>query len=175
MATWQLDPMHSELLFKVKHLVISTVTGRFKDFNASLEAGQEDFSDAKISFSADVSSIDTNNGQRDEHLRSEDFFAAAAHPKITFESTAFKKTGAGEYQLVGNLSIRGISKEVTLDVTYGGTMVDPYGNTKAGFELEGKILRKEFGLAWDAVTEAGGVVVSNEVKIVGNIQFAKQA
>jgi len=174
MALWKLDPTHSELQFKVKHLVISTVTGSFRQFDASVEAAQEDFSDAKISFSADINSIDTNNEQRDGHLKSDDFFAASQFPQMTFEGKSFSKTADG-HQLTGLLTIRGVSKEVSLNVEYGGIVTDPYGQVKAGFELQGKISRKDFGLTWDAVTEAGNVVVSNEVKIIGNVQFVKQA
>lgn len=174
MAFWKLDPTHSELQFKVKHLVISTVTGSFRQFDASVEAAQEDFSDAKISFSADINSIDTNNEQRDGHLKSDDFFAASQFPQMTFEGKSLSKTADG-HKLTGLLTIRDVSKEVSLNVEYGGIVTDPYGQVKAGFELQGKISRKDFGLTWDAVTEAGNVVVSNEVKIIGNVQFVKQA
>jgi polyisoprenoid-binding protein YceI len=175
MATWKIDPMHSEVQFKVKHLVISTVTGNFNSFDAQLEAESDDFTDAKIAFSADIDSVSTNNSQRDGHLKSDDFFNAEKYPKMTFESTKFEKTGSGNYKLHGNLTIRDNTKPVTLDVEHGGVAVDPYGQTKAGFELQGKINRKEFGLQWSAVTEAGGVVVGDEVKLLLNIQMVKQA
>lgn len=173
-ASWVLDPMHSEIQFKVKHLVISTVTGSFGKYEASFNSEKDDFSDAQISFSADVNSISTNNEQRDAHLKSDDFFNAEQYPQLKFTSKELIKTADGEYKLSGELTIRDITKTIELDVEYGGTMVDPYGNTKVGFEVSGKINRKEFGLKWDAVTEAGGAVVSDQVKIIANVQFAKQ-
>ncbi|HAI77130.1 MAG TPA: hypothetical protein DCM08_12870 [Microscillaceae bacterium] len=175
MATYQIDPLHSEILFKVKHLMISTVTGNFTQFNAQMDSQTEDFSDAKISFEADINSISTNNEQRDGHLKSPDFFDAANHPKLTFVSSKFTPAGNQKYTLEGTLTIRGNSQPITLAVNYGGTMVDGYGQTKVGFEAEGKLSRKSFGLTWDAVTEAGGVVVADEVKLLLNIQLTKQA
>lgn len=174
LAKWVLDPTHSEVQFKVKHLVISTVTGTFKSFEGSLEADKEDFSDAKINFSLDVNSIDTNQEQRDGHLKSADFFDAENHPKITFESTSFIPSGS-DYKLNGNLTIRDTTKPVSLDVEFGGTATDFYGNLKAGFEVSGKINRKDFGLTWNGITEAGAIVVGEEVKLIINVQFAKEA
>ncbi|HOI32980.1 MAG: YceI family protein [Bacteroidales bacterium] len=173
MKTWTIDPSHSEVQFKVKHLVISTVTGSFGRFSGQLETASDDFTPAKISFEAEVDSIDTNNADRDNHLKSADFFDAANHPKISFVSESFDKTGDSTYKLTGNLNMRGTTKKITLDVEHGGVMTDPYGNTKAGFELQGKVSRKEFGLSWNAVTEAGGVVVADEVKLLLNIQLAR--
>lgn len=172
---WAIDPTHSEIQFKVKHLVISTVTGYFRSFEGALANAKEDFSDAKIHFSADIDSIDTNNEQRDGHLKSDDFFGAENFPKLTFESTSFTKTGEDTFDLVGNITIKGVTKEISLKAELGGMAVDPYGNQKAGFEINGKINRKEFGLSWDAVTEAGGVVVSDEVRLHLNVQINKQA
>lgn len=176
MATtkWVLDPMHSEVQFKVKHLVISTVTGSFKTFEGSLETENDDFTDAKVEFSLNVDSIDTNQSQRDEHLKGADFFDAASHPKISFKSTSFTKDG-DDYQLKGDLTIKGVTKPVTLDVEHGGVATDFYGNNKAGFDVTGKINRKEFGLTWDGITEAGSVVVGEDIKLIASIQFAKQA
>lgn len=171
LTKWTIDRDHSEISFKVKHLVISTVTGKFKSFDAAIETDNDDFEDAKISFEADISSIDTGNEDRDTHLKSDDFFNADEHPKLTFESKSFNKTGIGEYKLKGDLTIRGNSKPIELDVEYGGTVRDPYGNTKAGFEINGKLNRKEYGLTWNAVTEAGSIVVSDEVKLNLNVQF----
>ncbi len=175
MKTWTIDPAHSEVQFKVKHLVISTVTGDFKSFTGNLEANGEEFEGAKISFEADVNSIETGVEQRDQHLKSDDFFNAEKFPKLTFTGTSLSKKSDSSYQLIGDLTIRNITKTITLAVEFGGTMVDPYGNTKAGFEVQGKINRKEFGLQWNAVTEAGGVVVADEVKLIANIQFQKAA
>ena len=173
LTKWEIDTTHSEITFKVKHLVISTVTGKFRTFDANIETDNEDFEDAKVTFEADINSIDTNNEDRDNHLKSDDFFNAEEYPKMTFESTSFERNGDGEYKLVGELTIRGNTKTVELDAEYGGTVMDPYGNTKAGFEVTGKINRKEFGLTWSAVTEAGNVVVSDEVKLIMNVQFVK--
>ena len=172
-ATWSIDPMHSVVEFKVKHLVISTVTGKFRSFEGKLESASEDFDGAKAHFSLSVDSIDTNVADRDAHLKSDDFFAADRFPHITFDGV-LKKSGDEDYALVGHLTMRDVTKEVVLDVTYGGVMVDGYGQTKAGFEIEGKINRKEFGLQWDMVTEAGGVVVSDQVKLNLNIQLTKE-
>ncbi|WP_183573192.1 YceI family protein [Mucilaginibacter sp. X5P1] len=172
---WVLDPMHSEVQFKVKHLVISTVSGFFKSFEGELDTANDDFSDASISFSLDINSIDTNQTQRDEHLKSAEFFDAAEYPKISFKSSSFTKEGDDEYALAGDLTIKGITKPVTLAVEFGGAATDFYGNTKAGFEITGKINRKEFGLTWSGVTEAGAVVVGEDIKLLINVQFAKQA
>ena len=173
-TTWAIDPAHSEVQFKIKHLVISTVTGSFGKFEGQLETAGDDFVDAKISFSADIDSISTNQEQRDTHLKSAEFFDAEKYPKLTFSSTSITKTGDDTYALVGDLTIRDVTKPVTLKAEYGGQMQDFYGQTKAGFELSGTIKRKEFGLTWDGITEAGGVVVSDDVKLVMNIQVIKQ-
>ncbi len=173
-TTWSLDPAHSEVQFKIKHLVISTVTGTFKVFGGSVVSNGEDFENSTINFSIDTNSIDTNQADRDGHLKSDDFFASEKYPTINFSSTAIVKVSETEFKLIGDLTIRDVTKSVTLDAELGGIMVDPYGNTKVGFEVNGKINRKDFGLTWSAVTEAGGVVVSDEVKLHINVQFAKQ-
>lgn len=173
MTTWKIDPSHSEINFKVKHLVISTVTGHFSKFDASIETNKEDFSDAKINFEADINSIDTKNEQRDEHLKSGDFFDAEKYPKMTFVSNSVKKISDHEMKVAGALTIRGITKEITLDVIYNGTVAGFGGKEVAGFEVNGKINRFDFGLQWNALTEAGGVVVSNEVKIEILAEFNK--
>jgi polyisoprenoid-binding protein YceI len=175
MATYKIDTAHSEITFKVKHLMITNVTGNFTKFDAVLEAAKDDFSDAKITFEADTDSISTNNEQRDGHLKSEDFFAADKFPKLSFSSTSFTKINEADYKLIGELTIRDITKTVELAVEYGGTVTDPYGQIKAGFEVGGKINRKDFGLAWSATTEAGGIVVSDEVKLHIALQMIKQA
>jgi len=175
LTKWVLDPMHSEVQFKVKHLVISTVSGFFKSFEGELDTANDDFTDANISFSLDIDSIDTNQSQRDEHLKSAEFFNAAEYPKISFKSTSFIKVDDDDYKLAGDLTIKGITKPVTLDVEFGGAAADFYGNTKAGFEITGKINRKEFGLTWDGITEAGSVVLGEDIKLLINVQFAKQA
>lgn len=171
---WAVDPTHSEVHFKVKHLVISTVTGTFKLFEGSLESENEDFNDADIEFSLDVNSIDTNQEQRDGHLKSADFFSSDIYPRITFKSTSFTKDG-DDYELTGDLTIKDVTKPIKLNVEYGGTATDSYGNVKAGFEVSGKINRKEYGLTWSAVTEAGAIVVGEDIKLIINAQFSKQA
>lgn len=174
-TTWVIDPMHSEVQFKVKHLMVSTVSGQFSQFEGQLVMAGDDFEDAKITFSANIDSISTGNEQRDGHLKTAEFFDAEQFPKLTFESTGMTKSGDEVYTLTGNLTLHGVTKPVTLKAEYGGQMGDFYGNTKAGFEVTGVIKRKEFGLTWDGITEAGGVVVSDEVKLTMNIQVAKQA
>ncbi len=175
MSNYILDPMHSEITFKVKHLMITNVTGSFQNFSANMTAASEDFSDAAISFEATIASILTGNEQRDTHLKSEEFFDATNFPTLNFVSSALTKKAGSNYTLIGNLTIKGITKEVTLDVEFGGTMTDFYGQFKAGFEISGTINRSEFGLTWNAVTEAGGVVVSDEVKLHMAVQMIKQA
>jgi polyisoprenoid-binding protein YceI len=174
MSTYKIDAAHSEITFKVKHLMITNVTGSFTKFDATLESEAADFSDAKISFEADTDSVTTNNEQRDGHLKGDDFFAAEKFPKLSFVSKNFTKKGDSEYTLTGDLTIRDNTKTVELAVEYAGTVTDPYGQVKAGFEINGKISRKEFGLTWGAVTEAGGVVVGDEVKLHLNVQMVKQ-
>ena len=166
---WAIDPTHSEVGFKVKHMMISTVKGHFENFDVTAETEGDDFQNASIEVNIDVDSIKTKNADRDAHLKSDDFFNAESFPKISFKSTAFD----GE-KLTGFLTIRDITKEVTLDVDYNGTAVDPYGQTKAGFEISGAINRKEFNLKWDAVTEAGSIVVSDKVQLVIDAQMVKQ-
>lgn len=170
--TWSIDPSHSEVQFKVKHLVISTVTGSFGTYASTVETTGDGFENAAIHFEADVKTINTGNEQRDGHLQSDDFFNAEAFPKLTFRSTSVTKSGEN-FKLTGDLTIRDITKQITLDAEFGGVMTDPYGQVKAGFEVTGKINRKEFGLKWSAVTEAGGVVVSDEVRIICNVQYIK--
>ncbi len=177
MATtkWAVDPTHSEVVFKIKHLMISTVTGRFNEFAATAEtATPDDFNSASnIEFSANIASIDTKNEQRDAHLKSDDFFNAEKYPQLKFVGKKLHLDGS-EGTLEGDLTIRETTKPITLNVEYGGIVTDPYGQTKAGFTLTGKIKRKEFGLSWDAVTEAGNVVVSDEIKLQVEVQFVKQ-
>ena len=173
MATWTIDPAHSEIGFKVKHLVISTVSGKFNSFEGKLTGDIENLTSAKISFTADIDSIHTGNDQRDGHLKSADFFDAAAHPKLTFESTSVEKKG-DDYKVNGNLTLKGITKSVSLNVEFGGVEKSLYGQTVAGFEVTTKINRQDFGLTWSALTEAGGVVVGDEVKLAANLELIKQ-
>lgn len=172
-TTWSIDPTHSEVQFKIKHLLISTVTGEFTDFSGTIQSENENFNGANATFEAKIDSISTRNSDRDAHLKSADFFDAENHPSLKFSSTAFEKTGEDSYKLKGLFNIKGTEKEITLDAIYGGSMTDFYGNEKVGFEITGKINRKDFGLTWSAVTEAGGVVVSDDVKLIINAQFSK--
>ncbi|WP_374163965.1 YceI family protein [Arcticibacter sp. MXS-1] len=175
MATiWKIDPTHSEVQFKVKHLMITTVTGYFKEFDLEVETEGDDFAKAgKIEFTANVDSISTNNEQRDTHLKSADFFHAEEHATVHFVGTSLEQDG-DEGKLHGDLTIKGVTKPIALEVEFGGIVVDPYGQTKAGFTVKGKISRKEFGLTWSAVTEAGQVVVSDDIRILCEIQLVKQ-
>ena len=174
-TNWTVDPMHSEVLFKVKHLVISTVTGSFKKFSGEVKTAGENFENADIHFTMDVKSIDTNQQQRDEHLRASDFFDAEVFPEISFQSTKFTKVKGDDFKLAGNLTMKGVTKPVELDVEYGGSEKDNYGNTKHGFEVTGKINRKEFGLTYNALTETGGLALGEDIKLIANVQVAKQA
>ena len=172
-TNWQLDPAHSEVTFRVRHLVIATVSGKFDKFSSTVTTDGDDFSNANIEFSVETASVNTGVDARDNHLRSDDFFNSEKFPLMTFKSTSLKKISGGEYQLDGNLTIRDVTKPISLNVEFGGTATDPYGNHKAAFEVTGKLNRKEFGLRWDAITEAGGAVVSDEVKLQVNVQYAK--
>ncbi|MGV0924331.1 YceI family protein [Empedobacter tilapiae] len=170
MATkWNLDPSHSEVQFKVKHMVISTVTGNFDHFNAGVESNSNDFSDAKFEFDAKVDSINTKNSDRDGHLKSADFFAAEQFPEMKFESTSGIQNG----KIDGTLEIRGEKKPITLSADFGGVITDPWGLERAGFEFSGEINRKDYGLGWSQVTEAGGLVVSDKVKLLVNLEFTQ--
>jgi len=174
MTTWTIDTAHSDIGFKIKHLVISTVSGKFTSFEGKLEGDPEDLTKAIISFSADIDSINTNNEQRDGHLKSADFFDAANHPKLTFSSKTIEHKDGSDYKVTGDLTIRGTTKPIILSVEFGGIQNNLYGQTVAGFEITGKINRQDYGLTWSAVTEAGGVVVSDEVKLVIDAELVKQ-
>jgi len=172
--TWALDPTHSELQFKIKHLMISTVTGQFNDFKASVETTGDNFVNAKVHFEATVDSISTNNEQRDAHLKNGDFFDADKYPVIIFESEKMEKTGEDEYKLHGALTMRGVSKKIILNAEFGGITKDPWGNTRTGFSVTGKINRNDFGMSFGAVSETGGLLLGDEVKINANVQFVKE-
>ncbi|MBC7903524.1 MAG: YceI family protein [Gemmatimonadaceae bacterium] len=172
---WKIDPSHSEIQFKVKHLMITTVTGYFKTFDLEVETASEDFNTASsIVFTADIDSLDTNSAQRDTHLKSNDFFNAESFKQLRFVGKSYSGDKESA-KLTGDVTIRETTKPLTLNVEFGGIVVDPYGQTKAGFTVSGKINRKDFGLTWNAVTEAGNVVVSDEIKIHAEIQLIKQA
>jgi polyisoprenoid-binding protein YceI len=173
-TTWVLDPTHSEIQFKVKHLMITTVTGHFSEFEGSVQTINDDFTTAKIIFSADVNSISTNNQQRDAHLKNNDFFDAENYPKLTFNSISLKKLDKETYKLYGSLTIKGNTRPVELDVEFGGLVEDPWGNIRAGFTITGKINRQDFGVNFSAVTETGGLLLSDEVRIIASAQLVKQ-
>ena len=173
MANWTLDNAHSEIEFKVRHMMISTVKGLFKSFDIRLESDSEDLSNAQVEVNIDVNSIDTKNEQRDQHLISSDFFNTAEFPKITFKSTSIVKSTDDEFKITGDLTIKGVTKSVTFDGEIGGVAKDPWGNLKAGYTVKGKINRSDFGLSWNATLETGGVMVSEEVKFTADVQFVK--
>lgn len=171
---WVLDPTHSEIVFKVKHLMITNVKGEFRKFNAEIESEGTDFANASIKATIDASSIYTNEDNRDGHLKSAEFFDVENYKELAFVGTSFKRKGEDEYELIGKLTIKGVTKDVTFTVEFGGVTKDPWGNEKAGFSLNGKINRTDFGLNWNAALEAGGVLVSEEVKINAEVQFVKK-
>lgn len=172
---WSIDPSHSEVGFKAKHLMITTVTGKFEKFTSDVETVGDDFSTAKINFSAEIASVNTGSEQRDGHIKGADFFDAEKYPTLSFTSTALTLVKDNHYKLTGDLTIRGITKPVTLDVEFAGTAKDPWGNTKAGFILNGKLNRKDWDLNWNVALETGGVLVSEEIKLFADVQFAKKA
>jgi len=178
MATvnWTMDPAHSEVEFKIRHLMISNVTGQFTKFNLEAETEGEDFTKAKVTFTVDAASIDTGNEQRDQHLKSADFFEAEKFPKITFIPTKYVSVdNDGSYEVTGNLTIRDVTRPEKMEVEFGGVVKDPWGNTRAGFTVTGKINRKEFGLQWHAVTETGGIMLSDDVRLHANFELIKKA
>jgi len=172
-TTWQLDPTHSELGFKVKHLMITNIKGEFRNFSAAIDG--EDFSKAAISAMIDTSSIFTNEDNRDAHLKNADFFDVDNHKEMTFKGSSLNKIDNENFELTGMLSIKGISKEIKLDVEYGGTSTDPWGNEKMGFSINGKINRSDYGLNFNAALETGGFLLVEEVKISADLQFVKKS
>ncbi len=172
-STWTLDPSHSEITFKVKHLMISNVKGEFKKFEITVDGN--DINTAKIEVTIDAASINTNSPDRDAHLAGADFFEVEKYPAITFKSTGLSAISGDDYTITGDLTIKGVTKPVTLKAENGGTSKDPWGNEKTGYSVEGKINRKDFGLNWNAALETGGVLVSEEVKLFAEVQFVKSA
>lgn len=172
---WGLDKAHSEIQFKAKHLMISTITGEFKNYDVTIETEDDDFTTAQIAYTADVASIDTGNEQRDGHLRTNDFFNPEKFPKLTFVSTSLEKKSNDNYILNGDLTIRDVTHPVSLNVVHEGQVVDPWGNTKHGFTISGKINRKDYGLNWNVITEAGGILVGEEIRLQASVQISKQA
>lgn len=173
-TTWKIDNSHSNVKFTVTHLVVSDVDGSFKDYAATIQSAKPDFTDATIDFSVNVNSINTDNENRDKHLKSDDFFNGEKFPQMTFKGTSFKKVSGNKYALEGDLTIRDITKKVKFVVLYGGTVKDPWGNIKAGFKATGSINRFDYNLKWNTLTEAGGAVVGKEVRITLNLEFTQQ-
>lgn len=175
MATtkWAIDPTHSEIGFKVKHMMFTNVSGKFGTYDATITTEDENFENAKIDFSADINSVNTHNADRDTHLKSADFFDADNHPKLSFKASSFSKIDDHNYTLAGDLSLRGVTKPVQFPVEFSGLMKDPWGNTKAGLNISGKINRKDWGLNWNAALETGGLLVSDEVRLQIELQLAK--
>ena len=174
MATYKIDPLHSDIAFKVKHMMISTVTGHFNSYTANVKAMDDTFANAQIEVELDVNSITTKNEDRDGHLKSDDFFNAEKYPAMTFKSSSLKKVSGNKYTLTGDLTIRDVTKKVSFNVTYGGTAKDPYGNVKSGFKASGKINRFDYGLKWNTLTEAGGAMVGKDINITLNLEFAQK-
>jgi polyisoprenoid-binding protein YceI len=170
---WSLDATHSNVRFTVPHLVISEVEGSFSKFDGTVSHAKPDFTDAVIDFTVDVNSIDTDNEKRDGHLKSDDFFNAEKYPQMKFQGTSFKKLSGSKYELTGNLTIRDVTKPVKFDVVYGGTAKDGYGNTKAGFKATSNINRFDYGLKWNALTEAGGATVGKDITIDLKLEFTQ--
>jgi polyisoprenoid-binding protein YceI len=173
-TTWKVDTMHSEVGFKVRHMMISNVSGSFGSFDAHATTAGDDFTTAQFSFNADINSINTGVADRDGHLKSADFFDAESHPALTFTSTGITKINDETLEIAGHLQIKGQTHPVVLKAEFAGIAVDPYGQTKAGMTLSGSIKRSEFGLTWSAVTEAGNIVVSDDIKLAAELQFIKQ-
>ncbi len=172
---WILDPTHSEVSFKVRHLMITNVSGQFNSFSVDVETEDDDFMTARVSFEADINSVTTGNDQRDGHLKSPDFFDAVNYPKLKFVAKKYEEVDHdGSYELFGDLTIRNTTIQVRLEVEFGGIIKDPWGNTRAGFTISGKINRKDFGLEWHAVTETGGLVAGDDVRIHCNVELIKQ-
>jgi polyisoprenoid-binding protein YceI len=173
-TTWKLDAAHSKVSFSVSHMVISEVTGRFNDFDATIVQTKDDLSDSKLTATIKTKSIDTDNEGRDKHLRSADFFDAEKYPEIMFNSKSFEKTGKDTYKITGDLTMHGVTKPVVLDTKFNGTMSDPWGNTKAGFKAEGKVNRKDFGIVWNKTLEAGGLLVGEDIGVTINVEMSKE-
>lgn len=170
---WKIDNAHSSIGFNVTHLVISSVSGSFKNFDAVVKSSDETFKDAVIEFTADVKSINTANDKRDEHLKSDDFFNADKFPQIKFKSKSFKKVSGNKYKLTGDFTMRDVTKTITLDVVLNGVVKDPWGNTKAGFKITGSVNRFDYNLKWNTLMEAGGAVVGKNVDLICNVELTK--
>jgi polyisoprenoid-binding protein YceI len=172
-TNWKIDNMHSVIGFKVRHMMISNITGSFGDFNADATVLNDDFSSVKFNFEASIDSINTGVADRDGHLKSADFFDSASYPKLTFHSESITKKSDSDFEVSGIMNIKGVEKPVVLSMEYAGIAVDPYGQTKAGMSLTGKVKRSDFGLTWNAVTEAGSIVLADDIQLNCEIQLVK--
>jgi polyisoprenoid-binding protein YceI len=173
-TSWSIDKSHSEIGFSVSHMVISDVEGQFHKYDATVETDGDNWENAKVNFTIDVASIDTDNEDRDNHLRSDEFFNAEKYPHITFVSKSMKKVDDNKYELTGDFTMRDVTKEITLDVTHRGTVTDPWGNTRAGFKIEGSVDRQDYGINWDKTLDTGGLVAGNEVEFNIGVELVKQ-
>jgi polyisoprenoid-binding protein YceI len=173
-TTWAIDPAHAELGFAVRHLMLSTVRGRFGAVSGTITVDEKNPRSAKVDVTVDVTSIDTRQEMRDNHLRSADFFDAANHPSIHFVSKRIEGNVTGTFKLIGDLTIRGTTREVALDVTFEGRAKDPWGNDRAGFSATGKLNRRDFGLLWNQALESGGFAVGDEVKLTLDLEVVRQ-
>lgn len=172
---WILDKTHTQIQFRIKHLMITTVAGGFSNFDAVVETEDDDFMTAKISFTADMDSVSTGNTDRDTHIKSPDFFDVINFPKMKFVATKFEKLDKkGSYRMYGDLTIRSVTKNIGLDVEFAGIVKDPWGNNKAGFVISGKLDRRDFGLRWNVITEAGIILVGEEARIACEVQLSEQ-
>lgn len=172
---WKIDPSHSSMQFSVRHMLITNVVGKFDNYDIKFKSGDEDFANSEIGVTIQVKSINTDNEKRDEHLRSDDFFAADEFPTLTFKANEFKKVSDNKYKLIGDLTMRGTTKRVELDALFIGKVNDPWGNTRVGFEVKGSVNRFDYGLKWNNAIETGGLVVGETVNITANVQFIKQS
>ncbi|MFD1778169.1 YceI family protein [Fredinandcohnia salidurans] len=170
---WAVDASHSSIDFSVKHMMIAKVKGSFENFEATIEADPADLTSANIEFKVDLASVNTKNGDRDNHLRSADFFDVENHPAMTFKSNSIVKTDDDEYNVTGDLTIHGTTKTETFQVVFEGAGKDPWGNEKVGFSATGKINRSDYGLVWNAALETGGVLVGDQIKISIEIEAGK--
>jgi polyisoprenoid-binding protein YceI len=171
MSQWNIDPAHSTIGFKIKHLVVSTVKGHFNEFSGNVITDNDNFENAKIEFSAKTSSISTNNEARDNHLRSTDLFDSTNHPTMSFVSKSFKKSSGNKYLIEGDLTMRGVTKTVTLEAYFDGIVMGLYGKRVAAFAVTGTLNRQDYGVSWNAVMEAGGLVVANDVTLDINVEL----
>lgn len=173
-TNWKIDDSHSNVTFEVDHMVVSTVTGKFQEFEGDIKADKADFSDAKVSFTIKAATVNTNNEKRDNHLRNEDFFNVDTYPEITFIGKKLTPESGKKYKLVGDLTMHGVTKEVELEVKFNGTVKDPWGNTRAGFKVSGELNRADYGLVYNSALEAGGVLIGEEVEIQVNLELVKE-